>query len=80
MTCSKHMGHLNEQMMWKDTFLKKKKTIEMNFDLETKSMYTFKEIEYYWMNNKKNCEQKIPSFLQVLSPFYYLSKFVYGEI
>ena len=36
-----------------DTFLKEE-FIEMSFDLEAKSVYTFKGIEYYWINEKKN--------------------------
>ena len=34
-----------------DTFLKVE-IIEMTFNLEAKSMYTFKGIGYYWINEK----------------------------
>ena len=35
-----------------DTFLWEE-FIEITFNLETKSTYKFKEIEYYWMYEKK---------------------------
>ena len=50
-----------------DTFLKEEFD-EMTFDLKAKFMYTFKEIGYYWLNEK--LLQNIPSFEQMLSPFY----------
>ena len=40
----------------------------MTFDLDAKSMYTFKRNGYYWIN--KRLLQDIPSFLQPMSQFY----------
>ena len=57
-------------------FFLEEEFIEMTFDLEVKSMYTFKEIGYYWMNKKKNLYQNILSFVQLLA----FSKFVDGRI
>ena len=45
--------------------------IEIIFDVEVKSMYTFKEIGYYWMNEKQLL-LNIQSIVQQLSLFYYL--------
>ena len=38
-----------------------KELTEVTFNLEAESMYTFKGIEYYWLN-EKNCS-KIPQAL-----------------
>ena len=40
----------------------------MTFDLEAKSVYIFKGIGYYWMNEKTVA--KYPKLLKLLSPFY----------
>ena len=49
-----------------DTILKEEFN-EMIFNLKVKSVYTFKEIEYYLMNEWM---QNIPNFVQLLSVFY----------
>ena len=52
--------------------LLKEEFIEMTFKLEAKSMYTFKGIRYYWINEKTN---KIsPRSMQMLNLFYKLFK------
>ena len=49
----------------------KKEFIKMTFNLEVKSMYTFKGIGYYWMNEETVA--KYPKiFATILSPFYLL--------
>ena len=45
------MNNLEVESTNLDTFLKQQ-FIEMNFDFEVKSIYTFKRIGHYWMNKK----------------------------
>ena len=52
--------------------------VQIQIHLEVKSMYTFKRIEYYWMNKKK----KLGKYLKLcanIEPSSF-SKYVYGGI
>ena len=55
-----------------------KEFIEITFNLEAKSIYTFKGIGYYWMNKKTVA--KYPKFCATFEYFTRFSKFVYDGI
>ena len=69
-TVIRKSNDFEEESANSDIFFFKEELIDITF--KVKSTYTYKEIEYYLMND--SLEQNIPSFVQLLRLFYILFK------